>query len=388
MLNRPRGPAVCRWSSLLAAVACALAVAPAAYPQDEPAPSPAPALHVLAEYEVPSTPSVATNVRWATESTVYLTRFADGVSQVALDERLTRVRSLVPDKKTLGVRFSSFSKLAVSSTYIGASSSLADFLYRPVATQSDGTFSLIKLRVGIAYAFDLSGNRLLFLGDLVPNTEQQDSAGVAWIGPLSATPRKDLHPVLADLAGVSAASPATPALIKCAELHLGAVRFLPDGSFLVVPGFQAGVHLYSPSAQLERTWENQAVGLDAPDCLGVSPEQERRFGTVVRSRFDFLNEHRVLDEILPLPQGPALLVRFAEQGRVHWTLKLLTAGGSVTTYDVPFTGSLPSDRLRGDVRGNKIVLLRVGYSFEKGAPDPSGRLFLAELPQPKVEDVR
>lgn len=353
-----------------------------AHSQAEIEVSPLHPLHVLADYEVPSTPSVATSVRWASDGTVYLSRLSDGVSEVALDPKFGLIRTLVPDQKTMHLHFAAFSKLAVSASQLAVSSSLADFAFRPVA-QSGGSFKVTKLRVGIAYAFDLAGDRLLLVGDLVPNTEERDPAGaVAWIGPLSAFPRRDLHPILYDAAGASA-----PSLLKCAELQLGAARFLADGSFVVVPGFQAGVLLFGPRAQLVHTWQSDTVGLDVPDCLGISPEQEERFATNFAARFDFLNQHRVVDEILPLPQGPGLVVRQVADGRVHWTLKILLAGGGLQTFEVPFTGSLPFARLRGDVRGNRIVLLRTGFGSVRGAPDPSGRLYLVEIP-PVSKEVR
>ncbi len=350
--------------------------------------NPPAALRILSEQEVAATPSVATGVRWASGSSVYLTRLADGVFEVPLEGKLTPTRVLVPDQQTMHMRFASFSKLAASSDYVAASASLADFIFRPVRTQPGGIFRLTKLRVGIAYAFDISGDRLLFLGDLVPNTEEQDSRAVVWIGPLTAHPRQDLKPILSDAASAAATTPSTPSLINCAELQLGAARFLPDGSFLVVPGFQPGIHLYSPNAELLHTWQNDAVGLDAPDCAGMSPKDEERYRLSFLARFEFINQHRVLDDILPLPQGPGLLIRYLADGKVHWVLKVLQPDGTTLTYSLPFTGTVSSDRLRGDVRGDRIVLLRVGYGAKKGAANPSGHLYVAQLPQGAGETTR
>jgi hypothetical protein len=65
---------------------------------------------------------------------------------------------------------------------------------------------------------------------------------------------------------------------------------------------------------------------------------------------------------------------------VHWELKILQSGDRVLTYQIPFTGELPYDRLRGDVRGHRIVLLRGPHGFEKGKPR-SSKVFVAELPR-------
>jgi hypothetical protein len=380
-----RGAILKRWSLPVAALACALAVAPAAHPQGELVHYPA-ALHVVAEYEVPSIPSVATSVRWASDHTVYLARLLHGVFEIALDDKLSRVHVAVPDAKTMQVHFSNFSRIAVSSKYLATSSLLSDLSFRSLAAGAGGTYLLTNLRLGTTSAFDLSENRLLFLGH--PDTKTESSAGVVWIGPLSAHPLTDLRPLLIDVA--SAGTPTTPGLINCATLQLGTARFLGDGSFLVVPGFQPGVHLYSPGAQLVRTWQNEDLGFDAPDCAGMSPKEEERYRMLPHARFEFLNQHRVVDDILPLPQGPALLIRSVTNGTVHWVLRVLRADGAVLTYAVPFTGTVASDRLRGDVRGNRIVLLRVGFALTtaKEPPDPPGRLYLMEMPQETPETVQ
>jgi len=49
---------------------------------------------------------------------------------------------------------------------------------------------------------------------------------------------------------------------------------------------------------------------------------------------------------------------------------------------VPIAGELPYDRLRGDVRGNRIVFLRAAHGFDKLAPPyRQNRIVVAELPQ-------
>jgi hypothetical protein len=90
----------------------------------------------------------------------------------------------------------------------------------------------------------------------------------------------------------------------------------------------------------------------------------------------------VLDDILPLPQGPGLLVRsWGADGRVHWTLKVLQTDG-IKTFAVPVVGRRSFDRLQGDVRDGRIVLLlsASGFPTRPAAGDLPAEILLMELP--------
>jgi hypothetical protein len=82
-------------------------------------------------------------------------------------------------------------------------------------------------------------------------------------------------------------------------------------------------------------------------------------------RAAWLNQRRILDDILPLQQGPGLVIRSVSQGQVHWTLKVLTKGGGIPTYNIPLKSQNELSTLKGDVRGNKIVF--VMSAFKKDA---------------------
>ncbi len=95
----------------------------------------------------------------------------------------------------------------------------------------------------------------------------------------------------------------------------------------------------------------------------------------------WLNERRTVDDVLPLPDGPGLLVRSVQQGQVRWALKVLRHDGSVAVYDVPVHAQTPLAHLKGDLRQGRLVLLLWEYS-QDGKPDgaPLPRLLLASPP--------
>jgi len=331
-------------------------------------------LRLVWQEDLPPYPSgPAMDVRWASDQTVYLAWIKEGVTETALDGKYTRLRTMIADP----VRFMrDFEILATSKEFVVASARFRTFIFRPAPSQPGGVVTITKTTIGIAQDLDLSGNRLLLLGN--PQWSSAPAPSIAWVGPVSGHPEKDLKPLpLYDSAGSK-----SPGLVNCSELLVGGARFLPDGSVLVVPGFQPGAHLFSPEGRLLRTWDTTALGLDALDCAHLSAAEHQLFGRSPRARFDYLNQHRVLDGILPLKEGPGLLIRSVKDGKVAWDLKVLQSGERVLSYQVPVSGELPYDRLRGDVRGNRIVLLRAAHGFDKLAPPyRANRIVVAELPQ-------
>jgi hypothetical protein len=354
MMKRWKSGVALRAGSLLALVCLVVAVAARGVETAAPA-----AIRILSTQEVPPLSAPALNLRWASDHSLYLSRLDQGVTEVALDSKLTALRQPIPDRVTLHAVFPTFERMAISPDYFVVASLLGRVGYRPRTADAAGAYPFTKLWLTAVDGLDLQGNRLLLLGDPTPARDDtlQSHGEIAWIGPLSGHPERDLKPFLSDVAG-----PRAPSLYNCNTLELGAVRFLADGSYLVVPGFQDGIHLYGPAGQLQRTWKNADVGLDAPACASLDPKQEEQFRGSYAARFDFLNQHRIVEEILPLREGPGLLIRYVAGNTVHWTLNVLH-GDTITRYPVPITGDLPFDRLRADVRGDQIAFLRTWYAF-------------------------
>jgi hypothetical protein len=331
-------------------------------------------LRVVWEEGLPPYPSgPAMDIRWASDQSVYLAWVKEGVTETALDGKFTRLRSVIADPMHF---MRDFEMLGTSKEFVVASARFHTLVSRPTTGQPGGTVTITKSPISIVQALDVADGRLLLLGN--PQWSLSPAPSVAWVGPVTGHPAKDLTPLpLYDAAG-----PKSPALINCEEIPTGGARFLPDGSFLVVPGFQPGAHLFSATGRLLSTWDTAALGLDALDCAHLSAADHLRFSRTPRARFDFLNQHRVVDAILPLKEGPGLLIRSVKDGKVAWDLKVLQSGERVLSYDVPVAGELPYDRLRGDVRGDRIVLLRAAQWFDKLSPPyRTTRIVVAELPQ-------
>jgi hypothetical protein len=340
---------------------------------------PAPELksvRILGRYEIPGHPggSALTDVRWAGDRSVYVLRALHGVEELDLGEEREpkSLRLPVPDSRELGdLRW--MAHLAVSSQKIVVAPPNWRLAWRP-REPSPGLVLFKGSGIGITDDLDVVGNRVLLLGAPSPE-EPYTTGGVAWLGIFGSEPR-DWKVLLQ-----APDAPNATALFHCSGMGLGAARFLPDRSFVVVPGFQPGAYLYDQSGRLSRAWTSQEIGLDT-DCSKVSKQLGQELHVNLDAYRSWINRHQVLDDILPLPQGPGLLIRsFGPDRKVHWTLKVLHRQGDIQTYQVPLSGKQPFDRLRADVRNGRIVLLlTTGFVQSRDLRDYAGELILAEVP--------
>lgn len=164
----------------------------------------------------------------------------------------------------------------------------------------------------------------------------------------------------------------------CADMHMGKVRFLSGGSFVIVPGAEPGIFLHEASGKLVKTWQADAVGFDA-GCP-ISESEMYRYSADIISRYQWLNQRSVLDDVLPLHGGIGFLVRTRSHDVTSWQLKLLSPEGQVTVYGIPVTSPSPYARLAGDVRGDRIAFL-LALDTRETPPAGSTHVFIAEAPK-------
>jgi len=341
----------------LVAFGTAEAAGPAAAPSS---------LRIISDRPLPPALHEASDIRWASDTSVYLSLYREGAVEASVDLDHPRVVKVIPGMREVGGTFCS--GLAASPEYLVTHGPLW-ITWRSVSepTRKEEAFDSI-------HDLDVFQDRLLIIAARRDDKGRFAPEGaLAWLGSL----RKglsDLRPVAYDASG-----PGGKTLGACSTFEMGGARFLADGSFLVVPGVQPGIHLYSAEGRLLRTWDSGAVGIDA-DCASLTEQQIRRFATQFVPRVEWLNQRRTLDEILPLPQGPGLVVRSVLEGKVRWSLKILRQDGTVSTYTIPVSGQNEFAHLKGDVRSRKIVFI-VSASEKDGMSSAVSRLVLAETPK-------
>lgn len=312
------------------------------------------------------------DIRWDDDGHVLVAGIRDGTFRVpvAPSDRtpLERVYPPLPQAGALA-----------SQVYLGASSqylvtaapahmvswiSRAPSALRPIVT--DNGFDSIN-------DIDVLGDRVLVLG------LRRDSKGtIAADGAVAWTAR--LGEKLTDLrtVQVSSSGPGARGMDWCTDMQMGKVRFLADGSFVVVPGAEPGVFVRDASGKLTRTVPAELVGFDAGCPL--SEQEMLRLSVDVRGRYRWLNQQRALDEVLALPGGGiGFLIRSRSQEKTAWSLTVLSPAGRMTTYQVPVTSPSEYARLAGDARGNRIAFL-LDLDLPDRPTTGSGQVIVVELP--------
>ncbi len=337
-------------------------------------------LRVAASYALPGEPSAATDVRWADDASVYVSRLFDGVAQLKLQAGLPAVRQVVPNQTTLGTTYyKTFSRLAASEDFLAFADRLDYVNWRALGNSSDGTVRFDRKAMDYVEDLDVAGDRLLVLGAVssgLPGARKLAAGGaVAFLGSARHDGGQRFKPVLFDPGGDG-----SPHLQHCGTAALGAARFLADGSFFIVPGFQPGAHLFSREGAMVRTWNTSLLGLDIDsECGSMTLERRNDLLRNPEKRTEWLNRHRTVDEVLPLPSGPGVVVRRPEAGGVSWELDVLGAH-EVETYEIPLRGSIYA-RLRGDSRDGKLVFLVADDTqLHPAAKHAAARLVVMEFP--------
>jgi hypothetical protein len=329
---------------------------------------------VLAEKTLSQDLQRSRDVRWLDADNVLLATPDRGAVALPLDSAHPNPQAskvLVPggpDRRPGGVWLPS--RLGISDRFLAVGSPAFEIGWgsrSPAKLTGRETFEEIT-------DLDVYGNRLAVLGTRrAENGKIAVDGAIAWIGSLDRG-LSDLRAVVKSVDGDGARS-----MDACSNFELGAVRFLPDGKLLVVPGAEPGAYLIDPSGKLLYTWQTEQLGLDARcdfdddkrDLMSQSPEP----------RWAWINQFKTVDEILPLPQGPGLVMRSVSPAGTRWQLAVLRPGGAPAVQPIPLSSPSSMAHLRGDVHGSRVVWLM----FEEGRPEKplsiKPRLIVTEVPR-------
>lgn len=307
----------------------------------------------------------AFDIRWASETAVWIAA-GKGVVEISTSEPGAPPLQFTPGRDEPGGFWLS-SLLARSSTHLVVAAPVFSYFWSglPKLTQQKVAFDVIV-------DLDVNGDRLVILGALKGEKGRFSPDGaIGWLGPIEAG-REGLRPVLYSTYGSGA-----EAMGECGNLGLGAARFLLDGSYVLIPGVEPGIFWYSKAGELQRTWESSVLGLE-DDCKSMLGRTDRlAINPDVQNRW--LAQRRIVDEILPFPDGPGVILREVKDGKAHWRMALLKAGGNITWVDLPFKGSSTWSHLKGDVQGDRIAFLVVEHGNTVEKPFAVPRIVIAEL---------
>jgi len=326
-----------------------------------------PAIEVVADRPVPASVPWPRDVRWSGDRSLLVASQPGGVAELS-GEELSRVRFVVPAPSRTGSWDRNAERLALSDDRLVVGSMAFALRWKP---RDAAVFESVHDFEYIA-DLDVMADRLLVTGIRRDDEGRLGGDGsLAWLGRLG-DPQGPFRPVLPSRDG-----PGVEAMENCAAMEVSAARFLADGSFLVVPGAEPGIFLYSEEGRLQRTWDSSALGI--LDACDMPREQSVHYSASPGSRLRWLNARRVVDEILPLPNGPAVVVRERFDDLTVWDLILLRADGTVEVNRLPVSSQNPAARLRGDVRGDRVALLIATWSLQAFDDTVEHRLVVARL---------
>jgi hypothetical protein len=296
------------------------------------------------------------DVRWASASEVYVSEGKRGVVRVAIDSP-SHLISVLPGADRGGFPLSG--RLAVGQKHLVVASPLGVVGWIPL----DDTTQKIRYRaLRTVMDIDAHGDSAAVLG-----AERGDLLGlspegtIAWIGSLS----KGLSSMRPIMKGRS--DPGGKDMARCSIFETGAIRFMTDGSLVVVPGVEPGIYRFSPGGKLMQTWDTQP--LEMVDNCSIDDDLLHLLARDFARGSEWFASRIMLDDILPLPSGPGLLLRRVENGVTKWDLIVLRYGkGKPERIPVPLTMPTPRAHMRGDVRGNQIVFLAFDDPLPEGKP--------------------
>lgn len=330
-----------------------------------------PRFEIVGDFRLPAEARWALDVRWVGEDEIAVAAGRRGVMRFRIGQRLSEVARAVPPEHTKGGFFFA-SRLAWSPRYLVTGSPFGLIGWKRSASASG-----IEGSVPFATTIDLDvhGDAVVILGaNRDTNGRWAPEGAIAWGGTLSSQ-MKDLHPILFTHLPPAKDGVKARNVSDCLVMEMGAVRFLSDGSFIIVPGVEPGAFLYDSSERLVRTWQTGSLGFE--DGCRLSSTEIGLYQRSVSSRDEWLNRHVIVDDILPLGSSPALVLRSVTRNRVKWTLLVLHNDGSTVTVGLPLTSASSLSHIRADVRGRRLVFLVQEHG--EGTPRAWPRIVVATL---------
>jgi len=298
------------------------------------------------------------DVRRADAASVFVAALRAGVRRIHLSHSAVAELIEPHSKARDGIWFPSILSVSEDDLFIA---SIFAYGWKPRSESG----ALTVQAFGSLSDLDVHKDRIAILG------AQRDEEGrfspdgaIVWTGPIRQDPEK-LQPVF-----YSASGPGARDFSACARMETGTIRFLADGSFLLVPGVEPDVYHYSAEGKLLGTWTSEAAGFDAK--CDITEEEMYKLSVDEPGRWAWVNARRTVDEILPLPDAPGLLVRAVEDGKTSWRLRRLGPGGAVDdACGVVLTADSELAHVRGDIGdGGEVVLLLFYKGYTKKTPHP------------------
>ncbi|HEX2255063.1 MAG TPA: hypothetical protein VHQ65_17485 [Thermoanaerobaculia bacterium] len=317
--------------------------------------APAVCLRLVSKSTLPASAGAAQDVRWVrAPDRVALSLGAGGVVEYVWEAEALESPPLLVAGDNGRRRFHS-ARLGLSEEYVVSGAPFFVLHWR-ARTSSLVNTSPAELQLDLVADLDVHGEQVAVLGARRgPEGRFAPGDEVLWTGSL-ASGLSSLSPRL------RASGDAARTMGTCGIFDVGVLRYLPDGTLLVLQGVEAGLVRLAADGQRLQSWDTDIVGIET--TCGIAEEERGSFlGSGTIRHLFWINQRRIAEDIVPLPGGFGVLVRRWENGATRWSLVPVIAGMAGVAVDLPVTDPSPFAHLRADARGPNLVLL----VFEKRA---------------------
>lgn len=312
----------------------------------------------------------AFDVRWLDDETVVLAAGRAGLYALPVSDPEAPPRHVAGSEQLEWAN-----RLAVSKTYLVTAAPFGIVEWKP----RDGSSGWQRdVPMSVIVDFDVHGDRVLLLGArrvrLTAGAKPvwAPEGGILFSGELEG----DLGALQRRMTARSGIDGKAMEMARCQVLEPGAVRFLSDGRYAVLPGVQPGVLVYGADGRLLRAWETEPLGIY--DECDIGPEEQERISVDLSQRIAWWQSHTVTNDLVPWGDGFAVVVREPTEGGAVWRLVPFGDEGPEESLPLPVDGSSEGLHLRGDVRGGRLLLLLFDYEEVDGAPRNRPRLLVLE----------
>ena len=359
----------CRNKPALAAALLAVLSGPGMAAGDDPAASPA-VFEVVLDRTLPAAIDWAFDVRWLDDRTALVAAGRAGLYEVPVTD------SEAPARHVAGSdQLEYASRLAVSASHLAAAAPFGIVEWTPRGTATGWSQ---ELPMGAIVDFDVHGDTVLLLGGrrvaLTPGAKPTwaPEGGILFSGQLGS----GLSALTRRMTAQSGIDGKAMEMARCQVIEPGAVRFLTGGRYAVIPGVQPGVYVYAADGSLLQAWTSETLGIY--DRCDVEADEQEQLSRDLARRIAWWQSHTVSDDLVPWGDWFAVLVREPLGGGAAWRLVPFGPDGAGDPLPLPVAGSSKGLHLRGDVRGQRLLLLLFDYEEDGGSPKHRPRLLVLE----------
>lgn len=319
-----------------------------------------PELRLLRHRPLPKTVTQPRDVRWIEDQRLLVSSHPQGLVEVDLASETPVPAPVIAGKNEAAGIWMAY-HVALAGRRVATAGPLFSFAWKERSPDAQ----LHVHPLATIMDFDLHGNRALLLGGRRgPEGAWCPDSAIAWTMDLDQEAREGngtLEPVF-----FSQAPQAKATMGMCGVLHMGAVRFLEDGTFLVIPGVEDGVRWHRVDGQLLFTWTAEEVGFFSGCPLDAL--ESRRLHKDEEARYRWLDQRPTVEDVIPLGREAGVVIRHhSSSSGTRWELVRLSRDGSMARFRLPFEGSRPYAHVRGDSRGDQLVFLEYGGLDGQGA---------------------